>query len=480
MRFRRFPPAVDSFNERHEFSGSLRLGDKTLGALEVVVDVSKRGQRVPQGYIIGNNETAHSINTLWRERPKEAVLLVEGVDASSSYRGEIEIDQVQWRGHGPQGPTGIVCEFKCREFTVSRELGPGDEKVRHLVVFLTGTAEPWKVSWISVEGWDGTKTLEVLGGALDLGVAMPFSLLIRPYFFYSREEKPVAKSIHAIVVVAETDVPKDELSDEQFVQMTTKLVDDASLLVSLLSGVWITWYGYSLATPSRVTDHARRIRRPGAHEVDAQDTPVPSHVTRAFLKTAVPALRSLRDHGGDLHLAIADVVAGRETISLEERFTNFIFALEKLKDIHAAMKGREFIVDEGKWKTLQGNLGEVIRGAADRGEVSQAEAASLTRKLPDIRRPAFAETFEDMLKTYRGSWRDLYPEEMDTKSPPFIGVRDKLVHSNRSVAPQRLWYESLRVQAVVERVLLRMLGWENVDYSPRSYFREVLQSELGE
>jgi len=73
---RRFPPPLDAFPERHEFSGRFRLGDKVLEGLDVVVDVSKLGQRAPHGFIIGNNETAHAINTLRRESPEESVLLV--------------------------------------------------------------------------------------------------------------------------------------------------------------------------------------------------------------------------------------------------------------------------------------------------------------------------------------------------------------------------------------------------------------------
>ncbi len=273
---------------------------------------------------------------------------------------------------------------------------------------------------------------------------------------------------------------KDQLSDEEFVHVATGLVNDASLLVSFLAGSWVGWYGYTLATSSQVRDYARWIRQARAQEPDTHDFLVPRHLTREFLKTAVPTLRSLREEGTDLYMAIAHVIAAQETTVLEERFTNFVFALEKLKDVYAVRGGREYIVDEGKWRVLKRNLGQAIRDGIARGELSGGEAASLNRKLPDLRRPALGEVLEDMLQTYRVSWRDLYPAKLDSVSPPFIDVRDKLLHSNRSVAPHRIWYEVLRVQAVVERVLLRMLGWADIDCSPRDYFREVLQSELGD
>jgi len=78
-------------------------------------------------------------------------------------------------------------------------------------VFLTGPAKPWTVSWSGVQKWDGTRTLEVLGAELDLGVDVPFTLQIRPYYFYSREE--AGKFAHTIAILAETAVAKDQLSD---------------------------------------------------------------------------------------------------------------------------------------------------------------------------------------------------------------------------------------------------------------------------
>jgi hypothetical protein len=305
------------------------------------------------------------------------------------------------------------------------------------------------------------------------------SMEARPHYFYSKkpgDEDEVARNVLGITIKSTQPLAKSA-GGAAFLETALTIIDDCCLLVSFLSGSWVTWYAYHLWTETQLVEHYRTVRH--GVETDSQDTPVPLFKSREFLRTAIPRLRQLRCQSMDPHLAIRHAIAAAEAQTLEERFIGYFLALESLKDLHSQQ--RNSILPPSLFRKVKRALRESLAGFGH-GEgipLTQQQLVSLERKLPDLNRPAFVELLEAMLAEYGLDWRDLYPRTLESPRPPFIGLRDQLIHTGAVDSRPQLDLETIRLEGLVERVILRMLGWEDISSSPRPWFYELVKTKVG-
>lgn len=469
-----FPPPPEHFIQRLQFHGTLAASGQTLPGIEAVIDYDETGKESSTGGILGNNETARAIEGLETRRLPRAARLSS---ADGGIEATVDFNNIITRGSGP-GPTGLVAKFRCRELTLTSrvEQEPGDTRL--MTFFMAGPKAHWGAATRRKLSYTGEASAEVQDVEVPLDIELPVTVEARPHFFYSQkaaDRDEVVRNVLGITV--KTTEPRAELADEAFAEAARGLVDDCSLLVSFLAGSWASWYGYVLWTSDRYVRHFRRIR--SGTETDMQDTPVEVYKGRDFLRTALPRLRQLRSQRMEPRLAILHAISAAEARSLEERFIRLLLALESLKDLHS--QERDSILPSGLFRrvkrALRGVLAEFASG--DTPEVTQQQLTSLERKLPDLNRPAFAELVDAMLAEYGLEWRDLYPPDLEIRRPPFIALRDQLIHTGAVDSPPQLDLESIRVQGLVERVILKMLGWEDVSSSPRPWFDVLIRTQLG-
>ena len=86
-------------------------------------------------------------------------------------------------------------------------------------------------------------------------------------------------------------------------------------------------------------------------------------------------------------------------------------------------------------------------------------------KLSALDRPSFWQGLEPMLKRFHIGWGDLYPDPRP-KRPTFIDVRNDLIHSGKLQDDDEFLKEMLRLEAILQRVLLRWLGWQDLWSAP--------------
>lgn len=466
-----FPTPPQPFIQRHQFRATLSFKGQSLPDIEVLIDRDDLGRTDPKGHLLGNNDTFKAIEILDDRRymPHGVALAGDEIEAT------IDIVSLRSRGYG-SGPTGLVGDFICRDVRLTFDLGERSSSSRTITFFLAGPPAHWQISYMPEVSYDGTASMKFHhDDTLKPDLPLPFTVRLRPHFFYAHSDHSAVAHVQAIEI--KTEQPREELSDDDFLRAATEFVDDCCLLVSLVAGSWSTWYGYAFEAGDRLVQTTRQIRR--GPEVDDQDTPVGRWDGRKFLAQAVPALRALRASGKDPRLAMLHAISAREARSLEEEFIRYFFALESLKELHADALDADRVVPENQFRKVRHAVEAGLQAlAADpAAPFTQDHLAAFRRKLPELNRPAFAEILDRLLAHYALEWRDLYPPDANLPRPAFVGVRDQLVHTGLS-DPKTLELEIIRLQGLVERILLRMLGWEDLHNAPRSRFRLLLHTTL--
>jgi hypothetical protein len=205
--------------------------------------------------------------------------------------------------------------------------------------------------------------------------------------------------------------------------------------------------------------------------------PVPLYQFHDFVPLAIPKFRELRQRGLDLELPILYLVGSHEAATIDQRFSYAVLCLERLVDLHARSQRLDQIVPAKAFASIRRRLSLEIESAIASIETgalrrSPEETLALMRdKLTELNRPPFWTTFSALLDTHGVAWADLYPPGL--KRPTLMSTRNTFIHSSEKPSYKRLVREGARVQALCERILFRMLGWQE-PHSPSETTRQSL------
>jgi hypothetical protein len=134
-------------------------------------------------------------------------------------------------------------------------------------------------------------------------------------------------------------------------------------------------------------------------------------------------------------------------------------SLERIKDMFARKKKLHENLKPKPFKKFASFLRPIIKN-----EITNEDAAQkIADKIPELNRPALRTVLELLFEEYAVNWKELYPPGSKFT---LINTRDKLFHSSNAVETEQLFKEELRLQFLLERLILSMLGWNDFSHSP--------------
>ena len=464
------------FYKRHRFVGQFVLDDITTDPVDIVVEFNKlEGGRI-DGVILGGGSApevaqqvfnAHKACRLvshgdpWRTVEAERVLATNFFGASS-------------------GSTGVVAEFLCSAVSETQHL-EGDTE-RGISFRLAGALGALKPGELPTESWTGERTIKRRGNKLDLGVSWPGTIELRNEYLWEQSDGP-NRGRYAYVPMLDLgcDVSRDELPDEAFIDKAKALVDDATLLMSFACRHWIVWYSYSFWTPEFVSQyrfHSSRDTRNEKHRID--DSPVGMKAAE-FLRVCLPRFRERRANGEDLRLPIVYGVPKAGSRSVEERFAPAFWALEKLIEVLVNSENRGQILGASAF----GRLSQNVRQALEEAQIPDGRWGEpsvglemIRKKIGELNRPSIADQLQWACNSLDVTWRDLYPASYDSPKPRFITTRNEIFHSNTPIDGGLVFRETRRVSLLFERLILKALGWSDLDSTGSRVARSTIDREL--
>ena len=464
------------FYKRHRFVGQFVLDDITTDPVDVVVEFNDlEGGRI-DGVILGGESSpevaqqvfdAHKACRLvshgdpWRTVEAERVLATNFFGASS-------------------GSTGVVAEFSCSAVSETRHLeGDTERGISFRLAGALGALEPGEMP---SESWTGERTIKRRENKLDLGVSWPGTIELRNEYLWEQSDGPNrGRYAYVPTLGLGCDVSKDELPDEAFIAKAKALVDDVTLLMSFACRHWIVWYSYSFLTPEFVSQyrfHSSRDTRNEKHRIN--DSPVGMKAAE-FLRVCLPRFQERRDKGEDLRLPIVYGVPKAGFRSVEERFAPAFWALEKLIEVLVNSDKRGRILSASAFKRLSHDVRRVLKEAQipdGRWGDPSVGLQMIRDKISELNQPSIANQLQWACDSLDVTWRDLYPASYDLPKPHFIETRNKIFHSNTPIDGGLVFRETCRVSLLFERLILKALGWSDLDSTGSRAARSSIDREL--
>jgi len=118
-----------------------------------------------------------------------------------------------------------------------------------------------------------------------------------------------------------------------------------------------------------------------------------------------------------------------------------------------------YLVSSGKWKKLQKQLREYLNSIAENQGLADV-IEQIKEKLPELRRASGDRRIIDACSSLNVNVSDLWPKEgFEVGLKAATRMRNELFHSALCESPNDLSDHLVRVRTLVERLLLKILGW---------------------
>lgn len=461
------------FFARHEFVGKLSKGDEVVNKLHVIVQYSLIKEGEITGKVLGSAKVCERLRRIAElSDPFVKLTCEEPEHITTKISSEKTLlRKIRHRPAYTNEMTYVVADLNFEDVTITKRIGPLDSPDRHLTFFLSGPRTLWSIRETREFSFTGETRNKVYNSRIELNEDFPFEVEVLPWYFHERTPAPNNHELRANVLAMhlKTKASLDRLANKDFVNLGRALADDLTLLVSFLSRRWVAWYQYELVTNDTMETYVRKTRKCSTARLDWSDTFIAPEQSRDFLRIGLTNLRKLRAEGFDLLMPIAYFVSGHEAEHLEEQFATLFLSLEKIKDM--------FALKEGLRKNLRGKafgrLASLISDVIKKNPASAKVFDRIEPKIAELNRPSLRFVLESLFQRYRIDWRDVYPQASDLT---LLKTRDKLFHSSEELDADLLVKEFYRLQAIVQRLLLRLLGWVDLSHSPPDFMKRRLSA----
>lgn len=460
------------FFERHEFVGVLSKGDKFVEDLHIVVQYSKIKESDIIGKILGNIDTTQKIEELSKSPGEHYILSTK---SSKFFDGSFSSDNVLIEEIINKPSYGAELHFKVADlrfldFSIKETFEKRGKEDRNLVFFLSGPRKLWDTYETGYHSFTGEEKIEIHNSKIELNEQFPFDIETRPWYFYDKDSSENRNRIKTKIQALSfsTKISQSELSDEDFLALAKPIADDLILLISFLSRHWVTWFRYEFLTKDKMHCFIKHTRECSLLEIEHDNSVIPLKKVRTFIKTAFTEIRKLRQANIDLQMPLVYYVSANETKYLEEEFSTLFLSLEKIKDMFSKNKNIQKNFQSAKFEKLSDSILNFLKQQLG----DDPRLKIMSEKLPELNRPTLRFVLDLLFEQYGVKWNDLYPEGSEFT---LIKTRDILFHSSSDLQIEHFAKEKDRLQALLERLLLSMLGWKDFLYTPTPYQKEWLQ-----
>ncbi|SYZ73238.1 hypothetical protein TRIP_C21356 [Candidatus Zixiibacteriota bacterium] len=460
----------EKFYNRVEFIGRLEAAGKSLDKLHIIIQYSQLTSKPIRGIIIGNIATFGNLIDFMKLPTRKFILKSSDDSGNRIFSDAVYISRAHSSGSS-ENLRFVAGELILDNLQIRNEIRANQTGERHLTFYISGPRQLWPSYGILSTSFLGNMNYDVHETLLEVAPDLPCSIEARPVFKFEqdvREDINVSvKDVYALHLT--TAEPINNLTNEQYIDLGKALADDLTLLLSFIAREWISWFSYAFEGAGEISEYIRESRERKESKIDINNIAVPLHRIREFLKIGLGNLRLLRESGIDLSTAIAYLINGNQLYYVQERFSAFFMSLEIIKDYFASEKNLYNVLPNKEFNKLKVKLKEFIRQEVP----SESAAKKMQGKINELNRVSFRALFDAMCEHYDVIWQDLYP---DGSSLSVIETRNILFHTGKKIDIELLYKDEIRIHSFVERLILKILGWNEKVSVPNEAIRMWLSS----
>lgn len=180
-----------------------------------------------------------------------------------------------------------------------------------------------------------------------------------------------------------------------------------------------------------------------------------------FLNISFPEYIKNRDK---LKSILGYYITSQEEKLMESSFLLFFIVLEALVNQFIGERAETKTMKKNQFKELSTRLKPIISEFCDEENI---EEDLIINSLSELQRKPFLDKLESLIQRFNIFIDDLYP--ISKNKFKFYKIRNDLIHRGKVSDYDEFFKEKLKLQFLVERIILRILGWEREKFSTSDY-----------
>lgn len=369
---------------------------------------------------------------------------------------------------GEQAHNDFIGKLHFDDITIKR-IGSENSNIRNLIFFLSGPKYFLETREEGYLSYTGEKKNKLFPLNITQRNCHNFKLKTYQYYFWDSKESNFISGEYSGVQVLEfsTSLSLKEYSDTKFIADAKEHANDLTLILSFISRARVEWYMYELYNSNQFVRYYRNYKGSNIVLKLTSNTMIEKQEIKAFLLKSVNKLRLLREQEIDLLMPITYALSAYDSTSLEQGFIYFFLALERISS--QLKKSKKFKITE-----LSSLNKEKLKSEIE-NKMKKDSKYLLLRKLGIINNISAKEILIKILNHYKIEWKNLYPE-----GEPFtiFKTRNDIFHSNKRLETELLILEKMRLQVIVEKMILKLLGNKDFSKIPSQYTWRILTKDI--
>ncbi|MHA1757142.1 MAG: hypothetical protein ACTSVV_10255 [Promethearchaeota archaeon] len=237
-----------------------------------------------------------------------------------------------------------------------------------------------------------------------------------------------------------------------------ELVEDYLYLISFISRKWVRWNQYTSFVTTNdkkeiiaKQEYFQKGYYPEEDKERIENFIIEPENLSNFLEISYPIYKNKKDY---LKSILAYYITSQEEKLMESAFLMLCITIEALIYQYSEHEGASFIMNKNQFKKLSRLLKQVISEFSRKENIDKE---LIFNKLPELKRRPIRSSLKLLIEKYNIYIKDLYPDAK--KEFKFLELRNKLLHQGKISNYYELFKEKMKLQYLVERIILRMLGW---------------------
>lgn len=423
---------------------------------------SESNEFQPFGFIVGSSEDYdelqsffqknHEINEIRNSDETEISFSAKIILRSCGYHYfSRETESVKYQD---------IAMFDIFEFSIEESfIKSTNEFSRTVTYFLETNRNIWPCSWIITRSFSGQRTIDLFDDEIDLELEVPVKVYSRPHYIYSEKigarDRRMSADWEAFTLVVQDH--GSNYSDADFFHFADQVFKRLSTIIGFLSRSEIYYYRKQIETNQKKSifqndSPMAKVKINNIREIQISRANITDFILKSFKILSESDVFSLK-----IYTPMMLYIAAHKEGFIEDNFILMFSSLESLVDI--------FSEEDTQMRNLEKKEIKKIRKLIEEGmkEISKDKMELVLEKIPELSRPSFKKRLEKILAE-----RSINIDDVGGMEGISImcKTRNHIIHKGATPPIRATTREFYRLQTILDRIFLVLLGWDKNDNTP--------------
>ena len=465
---------MEIFIDDYQFIGVLNCEKEIVENCQIEVRLSEYFPYKITGNIIGTPQKYDEIANLLNYHMPDKVIKLKSQnenDIKCLESSEISFPSLTFPANYPKFVAYKITTLEFNSIKIIQKAKKSEK--RTIYFYLHG---PQNVLNCRRYKYENNRIITEIRKEIDINENLPFKLYIDNDIVSKTDENNTSLKYEyeLLSITSETYKTIEELGDDEFLDRSKKIIGELLLLVSFVGKKMIEWFSYSLHSQGKLQTYVKSNVRSDRDEPSIHDVMIGYNNTLKFIKNALPKFRKLKLENYDLSAPIIFYLSQSKMPFIEASFQSLFTALEYIKTVYVKKNKMDKILSYKKFRKIS----HAIKSIFSEDEFTSLNLSStiikeIQCKIPELNRYSIASIIKSLCYELDIDLKHFYPKR---RKVTLFKVRNNLVHASSDIDIDLLHIELIRLRLLIEVIILKTLGWNDLKSIFESYDMEYVKS----